>query len=106
LDARLGQVYAGAYYLSDNILETLIPGGAYILDEFLASANAAAKAHGYDEDKLMIMPDEDYPRDASQTAAWSYAFGTPQDYRNLEPIYIRKAEAQRRLDEGLIVPRG
>jgi tRNA threonylcarbamoyladenosine biosynthesis protein TsaB len=103
LDARLNQVYAGAYKLRNvgqPALEILVPGGAYKYEEFLVLAEAAGG-----KDELLFMPDEEYPRDASHTAAWAYAFGQPEDYRTLEPIYIRKAEAQRRLDEGLLKPK-
>jgi tRNA threonylcarbamoyl adenosine modification protein YeaZ len=101
LDARLGQIYAGAYRLRDGNLETLVPGGAYIYEDFVALAVVKVGAEGY-----LLMPDEEYPRDASQVAAWAHAFGVPQDHRSVEPIYIRKAEAQRRLDEGIINPIG
>jgi tRNA A37 threonylcarbamoyladenosine modification protein TsaB len=106
LDARLGQVYAGAYRLDQGVLETLVPGSAYRLEEFLSAAESAARTRSYDAAGLLLMRDEDYPRDASQTAAWAHTFGLPQDFHTVEPMYIRKAEAQRRLDEGLIKPRG
>ncbi|MDR2610638.1 MAG: tRNA (adenosine(37)-N6)-threonylcarbamoyltransferase complex dimerization subunit type 1 TsaB [Clostridiales Family XIII bacterium] len=107
MDARLGQVYAGAYRLgSPRILETLVPGGAYIYEDFLSLTKDAAKARGKGAGEMLLMPDEDYPRDASQAAAWAHAFGAPRDYRSVEPLYIRKAEAQRRLDEGLLQPKG
>jgi tRNA threonylcarbamoyladenosine biosynthesis protein TsaB len=128
LDARLNQVYAGAYRLhitesanmvkftidqtatkqtdaTQTTLEILVPGGAYKYEEFLSLAEATVVGMG-DKSELLLMPDEECPRDASQTAAWAYAFGEPRDYRTLEPIYIRKAEAQRRLDEGLLKPKG
>jgi tRNA threonylcarbamoyl adenosine modification protein YeaZ len=104
LDARLNQVYAGAYCLAAKPeLEALVQGGAYKYEDFLELAHTAAAAAERSTD-LFLMPDEDFPRDASQTAAWAHAFGVPQDYREVEPIYIRKAEAQRRLDEGLLKP--
>ncbi|MDR1068695.1 MAG: tRNA (adenosine(37)-N6)-threonylcarbamoyltransferase complex dimerization subunit type 1 TsaB [Clostridiales Family XIII bacterium] len=53
---------------------------------------------------VQIMPDDRYPRDASHVAAWAYAYGTPVHYTKIEPLYIRKAEAQRRLDAGLLQP--
>ena len=37
-------------------------------------------------------------------AKWAYSFGVKENYSMLEPIYFRKAEAQRRLDEGLLKP--
>jgi tRNA threonylcarbamoyladenosine biosynthesis protein TsaB len=106
LDARLGQVYAGAYRLNNNALETLVPGSAYIYGDFITRVEAAVKTRVYSSVGLLLMPDEDYPRDASQTALWAHAFGEPRDYQTVEPIYIRKAEAQRRLDEGLLAPKG
>jgi tRNA A37 threonylcarbamoyladenosine modification protein TsaB len=51
-----------------------------------------------------IMPDDRCPRDASHVAAWAYAYGEPVPYATIEPLYIRKAEAQRRLDAGLLKP--
>ena len=41
----------------------------------------------------------DEKQDAMAVLMWALNHGTPISYENLEPIYIRKAEAQRRLDE-------
>jgi tRNA A37 threonylcarbamoyladenosine modification protein TsaB len=105
--------------LPPRSLKTLTPAGAYAREDFLSLAERAAKiywdGHGESKDAwiyggdyrgLLLMPDEDYPRDASHAAAWANAFGEPQDYQTVEPVYIRKAEAQRRLDAGIIKPRG
>jgi tRNA threonylcarbamoyladenosine biosynthesis protein TsaE len=39
------------------------------------------------------------PRSAASVARWAVCYGIKSDYRRVEPIYMRKAEAQRRLDE-------
>jgi len=38
-------------------------------------------------------------QDARATLTWAIKQGVPEEYEALEPIYYRKAEAQRRLDE-------
>ena len=38
-------------------------------------------------------------QDAKAVLSWAEAQGVPIDYKGLSPIYMRKAEAQRRLDE-------
>jgi tRNA threonylcarbamoyladenosine biosynthesis protein TsaB len=45
--------------------------------------------------------DEDEPQSAVKVLKWALAFGEPANYTELEPIYMRKAEAQRRLEERL-----
>jgi hypothetical protein len=45
--------------------------------------------------------DEDEPQSASKVLKWAMAFGEPMGYDALEPIYMRMAEAQRKLEERL-----
>jgi len=138
LDARRGQVYAGAYRLrlperaddeslrentngskcvacqsphgdadkqeradvrspheNADRLETLVPGAAWDPDEFLSAVNALSADHA------VYVRDEDEPQMASKVLKWAVAFGEPIDYGTLEPIYMRMAEAQRKLEERL-----
>jgi tRNA A37 threonylcarbamoyladenosine modification protein TsaB len=104
LDARGGQFYCGAYRLSPEgpEIETLVPGATRALGEFEA-ALAAALAAGAAE--IRYVRDEDEPQSAVKVLQWARAFGKPADYTKLEPLYMRKAEAQRRLDEKLAAER-
>lgn len=142
-DARLSQLYAGVYRLSDNAstgkIDTLFNGGVYLttdyfsrltdilcvglngeinkkqritvygdgLEIFSEEINEWAKrTRDMDEftDVDIIYDRETYQK-ASNVALWAFEFGHPSEYSKLEPIYFRKAEAQRRLDEGLLKPK-
>lgn len=131
-DARMEQMYAGAFVLKDNQIHTLVKTDAYSPQEYFALLG-----------KLLDNVDEkfDLPLDfkffgdgvpvfkedilywfgqmkaknftgvsfgleevnptqlASSVLTWADNFGKPIDYTDLYPVYIRKAEAQRRLDE-------
>jgi tRNA threonylcarbamoyladenosine biosynthesis protein TsaB len=104
-------------------LETLVPGGVYDPLDFIEKLTACGIRI---EDDVQFFGDETacraigsgshLPRDhfrispevqtAVSAAKWALAFGTPDDYRNVFPVYMRKAEAQRKLDEKLIQPMG
>ncbi|MDR1816112.1 MAG: tRNA (adenosine(37)-N6)-threonylcarbamoyltransferase complex dimerization subunit type 1 TsaB [Clostridiales Family XIII bacterium] len=137
-DARRGQMYAGAYVLEeDGRIMTLIPGGAYDPDVFLAALDKSFWAYSryrkhrarHEElfplevcflgdgvsvfrDVLDVAAARYFPgsvQDAQAVLAWALAFGSPAPYERVEPIYMRKAEAQRRLDERLdprVKPKG
>jgi tRNA threonylcarbamoyl adenosine modification protein YeaZ len=150
-DARRSQMYAGAYFGS----ETLVPGGAYAPEEFLAElkrvpvlnsnsagasaaeasteasaaeASAAGTSAAADSAKLaepapeiifcgdglgayaQIIEEQmagachsfrTKLQSATSVLRWAAERGVPADYRTLEPIYMRQAEAQRKLDERL-----
>jgi tRNA threonylcarbamoyladenosine biosynthesis protein TsaB len=132
LDARRGQVYAGAYRLRPRLqdsqdshdshgskigllqnedtsasdvvkttaeLETLVPGAAW---ESAAFETALAEAmRGIGGNPVVRVRDADDPQLASKVLKWAMAFGKPAGYGGLEPIYMRKAEAQRKLEERL-----
>jgi tRNA A37 threonylcarbamoyladenosine modification protein TsaB len=101
LDARRGQVYAGAFRLAEGgaAVETLVPGAAWDPEEFEAArAEALARAGASPEDAVCLR-DADEPQSAAHVARWALRFGAPMDFRALEPVYMRKAEAQRRLEE-------
>jgi tRNA threonylcarbamoyladenosine biosynthesis protein TsaB len=42
---------------------------------------------------------------AESVAEWAFAFGKPADYWEVEPLYMRKAEATRKLEERLAAKR-
>jgi tRNA threonylcarbamoyladenosine biosynthesis protein TsaB len=101
LDARRGQVYCGAYRLSPQggAIETLVPGGVRTEDEFDVGLDAALPTPG--TVPVLRVRDEDEPQSAACVLKWAQAFGEPVGYEELEPIYMREAEAQRKLEERL-----
>ncbi|MDR1043379.1 MAG: tRNA (adenosine(37)-N6)-threonylcarbamoyltransferase complex dimerization subunit type 1 TsaB [Clostridiales Family XIII bacterium] len=134
LDARRGQVYCGAYRLSEDVgaIEALVPSGVRTEDEFEAalaealSAPAAVASSSLSPAAAAVSPslssaasaassslsfsaageirrvrDEDEPQSAAKVLRWAESFGELIDYTQLEPIYMRKAEAQRKLEERL-----
>jgi tRNA threonylcarbamoyladenosine biosynthesis protein TsaB len=126
-DARRSQVYAGAYTLKlvdgHPSINTLVEGGAYNLDDFFEKFTAAvskfpetssvkfygdgaeAFAGGY-KGSSSIADTQYRDQSALSTVRWATLFGEKIPYANLEPVYMRQAEAQRKLDAGIIKPRG
>jgi len=149
-DARRDQVYAGAYMLEeDGRIMTLVNGGAYEPDEYLAALDASRAAlerlalrvrgpgaaitclpmgdgvpvlygrrgavdtgaaeqeHAEATQKVrppvfgppVSGPPVGVVQDALAVLAWAMEHGEPVSCERLEPIYMRKAEAQRKLDE-------
>jgi tRNA threonylcarbamoyladenosine biosynthesis protein TsaB len=99
LDARRGQVYCGAYRLSEDesAIEALVPGGVRTEDEFEAAFGEVLPEAALGEARRVR--DEDEPQSAVNVLKWAESFGEPINYAQLEPIYMRKAEAQRKLEE-------
>ena len=116
LDARRSQVYAGGYFIKDGYPVEEIKAGPYMLDEFLA------KAAGYDQilvlgdamdkyaDKMaeirpegtLDTPEDIRYQDASCVAALGaklYAEKGGLSYNEVQPEYMRMAEAERKLKE-------
>lgn len=116
LDARRSQVYAGGYFIRDGYPVEEIKAGPYMLDEFLA------KAAGYDQilvlgdamdkyaDKMaeirpegtLDTPEDIRYQDASCVAALGarlYAEKGGLSYNEVQPEYMRMAEAERKLKE-------
>ena len=116
LDARRSQVYAGGYFIKDGYPVEEIKAGPYMLDEFLA------KAAGYDQilvlgdamdkyaDKMaeirpegtLDTPEDIRYQDASCVAALGaklYAKKGGLSYNEVQPEYMRMAEAERKLKE-------
>jgi len=116
LDARRSQVYAGGYFIKDGYPVEEIKAGPYMMDEFLA------KAAGYDQilvlgdamdkyaDKMaeirpegtLDTPEDIRYQDASCVAALGaklYAEKGGLSYNEVQPEYMRMAEAERKLKE-------
>ena len=116
LDARRSQVYAGGYFIKDGYPVEEIKAGPYMLDEFLA------KTAEYDQilvlgdaidkyaDKMAEIRPEgtlDAPesiryQDASCVAALGaklFAENGGLSYNEVQPEYMRIAEAERKLKE-------
>lgn len=116
LDARRNQVYAGGYFLKDGYPVEEIAAGPYMLDEFLA------KAAGYD--RILLLGDalDKYSEQIAQirpegteTAHESIRYQDASfvamlgkklyeekgglSYNQLQPEYMRLAEAERKLKE-------
>jgi hypothetical protein len=108
--------------------ETLVPGAARDPEEFAAALVGARPAGtpgaGTPGDGSLVsltdttepspcvpcvlryVRDEDEAQSAVKVLKWARAFGRPVAYTELEPLYMRKAEAQRRLDEKLAAEGG
>jgi len=120
LDARRGQVYAGAYL--DG--EVLIPAGPYLLTDFLEAlaAGTLVMEDGREEalDDFLFIGDgagkfqetltawageagkeiacEDLTQNAASVAEYAYAAFSEEDYltwEQIEPLYMRIPEAER-----------
>lgn len=111
-DARRSQVYAGAYRWKDGVIEEIVKGAAYSLDEFLEKTEATGlsrmffgdgiKVYGDKFDEKEIAPEPVRLQMASSVAklaADMYEAGETLCYEELKPDYMRKAEAERKLEE-------
>ena len=116
-DARREQIYTGAYYLEpDGRIMTLVCGGAYTKEEFLLRLSNAAEAflklmvkaedvNVYGDIDLMgdgaflLGKENSVVQDARAVLRWASEHGRLSSYSSLEPIYMRKAEASRKLEE-------
>ncbi|MDO4553427.1 MAG: tRNA (adenosine(37)-N6)-threonylcarbamoyltransferase complex dimerization subunit type 1 TsaB [Bacillota bacterium] len=122
LDARRSQVYAGAYRRRGEQVEQLLADGAYSIEEFCRLVKAA----GGEKEKALWFGDglavygqailESAPEDglwtfAPQAARFQKASsavrlahsllaeGRTVSVEELRPVYLRKAEAERKLEE-------
>lgn len=118
-DARRNQVYAAAYEIENNIAQTLVEEGAYMLDSFLAlleKSNHKNKhvlfygdgINAYEEQinrypsPFSIAPQTDRFQRAGNVArlgAERFAQGNITDAFKAKPEYLRKSEAERKLLE-------
>lgn len=117
-DARRNQVYAGAFKWENGILQTITAPGAYMIDEFLTSLKNSGKKHMFFGDGLKVYGEQIFESEidavfapesvrlqrASSVAAMAldiYNMEGTIPYSRLFPEYMRKAEAERRLEEKL-----
>ncbi len=111
-DARRSQVYAGAYKWTDGEIEEIVEGAAYALDEFLEKTEAAGlprmffgdgiKAYADRFEEEEIAPENirfQLASSAAKLAKNMYEDGQAVHYEDLKPNYMRKAEAERKLEE-------
>lgn len=129
-DARRNQVYSGSYVWNEegtNIIEK-IKGDAYSIQEIFQelekySANQDTEVMFFGDGilvyenqilkwsekvcdsglKVIFAPESSRYQNAASTARMAlelYKQKKADDYENIKPVYMRKAEAQRKLDEG------
>lgn len=116
LDARRSQVYAGGYFIKDGFPVEEIKAGPYILDEFLAKADEyprilvlgdaidkyADRIAEIRPEGTLDTPEDIRYQDASCVAALGaklYAEKGGLSYNEVQPEYMRIAEAERKLKE-------
>jgi tRNA threonylcarbamoyladenosine biosynthesis protein TsaB len=129
-DARREQIYGGAFqWASDGqeILE-IIPGNAYTIQEMLEKLEELAKGqeimffgdgiHAYETQiqewaqtleakqiKIQMAPPSQRFQNASSVGEMAlrlFQEGKSVFFEEVHPVYMRKAEAQRKLEEGLL----
>lgn len=111
-DARRSQVYAGAYQWKDGHIEEVIKGAPYSIEAFLAQVDEAGEERLFFGDgtaaySSYFKPDQLAPeavrlQSAASVARLSldlYKRGRSMAYEELKPEYMRKAEAERKLEE-------
>lgn len=111
-DARRSQVYAGAYKWENGTIVEMVEGAPYTIDEFMEKTASLGlprmffgdgiKAYGdYFRDEE-IAPKEIRLQTASSVAKLAKDMleaGEGLHYEELKPNYMRKAEAERKLEE-------
>lgn len=115
-DARRNQVYAGAYKWEGGEIREVVKGAPYSIDEFLEKVRAAeekgtetplffgdgTKAYGDWFKAEEIAPEEVRLQTAASVAKLAMDMkqaGLVQTYEELKPDYMRKAEAERKLEQ-------
>jgi tRNA threonylcarbamoyladenosine biosynthesis protein TsaB len=126
-DARRNQVYGGAFAWRDGEIIEAVPGGPYMLDEYLLLLESAIAASGVERVRFFgdglkpygqrvetwaagrpvessLAPEEHRFQEAASVAKLSLAEflkGNARAYETVTPNYMRKAEAQKNLEERL-----
>jgi len=111
-DARRSQVFAGAYKWNGGKIEEVVKGAAYALDEFMEKIEETGLPRMFFGDGIKayadrIPEDETAPEEirfqmassAARLAKDMYEEGLAVHYEELKPDYMRKAEAERKLEE-------
>ena len=117
-DARRDQVYGGIYHWEGEDLVQDLEDGAYDVPEFTVKAKElcetagkalrlfgdGTKKYGHLFENANIAPDEVLLQRASSVAKLALASlkdNAACSYNDLKPVYLRQAEAQRKLEERL-----
>lgn len=111
-DARRSQVYAGAYKWENGTIMEMVEGAPYTIDEFMEKTASLGfprmffgdgiKAYGDRFRDEEIAPEEIRLQTASSVAKLAkdmFEAGEGLHYEELKPNYMRKAEAERKLEE-------
>lgn len=111
-DARRSQVYAGAYKWENGSIVEVVEGAPYAIDEFLEKTAAAGlprmffgdgiKAYSDRFSEEEIAPEPIRLQMASSVVKLAKDMleaGESLHYEDLKPNYMRKAEAERKLEE-------
>ena len=111
-DARRSQVFAGAYRWVDGKIVEVVEGAPYTIDEFVEKTaetglprmifGDGVKAYGDRFAPEEIAPEEIRLQTAASAAKLAkdmYEEGQILHYEDLKPNYMRKAEAERKLEE-------
>lgn len=111
-DARRSQVYAGAYKWEGGKIVEVVPGAPYAIDEFLEMVKSTEKERLFFGDGIKAYSDRFQeealaPEAVRFQSAASVALlakdmaeqGLTVGYESLKPDYMRKAEAERKLEE-------
>lgn len=120
LDARRSQVYAGAYRCpEDGVVQVLVPAAAYDMDEYfrlLAALGSAPRELFFFGDGIPVYQQQiqawqeevrfapaegnlQLASSVAQLALTLHQQGKEQSLFTLQPAYLRKAEAERKLEE-------
>lgn len=111
-DARRNQVYAGAYKWIEGRIEEIIPGAPYTIDLFLEKVKETGEERLFFGDGTKaysdwfqaqeLAPEEFRLQSAASVARLAKDMaqeGLAANYEALKPDYMRKAEAERKLEE-------
>lgn len=111
-DARRSQVFAGAYRWVDGKIQEVVEGAPYSIEEFVEKTAATGlprmifgdgiKAYGSYFSEEELAPEADRLQTAASAARLAkdmYEEGQVLHYEELKPNYMRKAEAERKLEE-------
>lgn len=111
-DARRSQVYAGAFRWSDGMIQEVVKGAPYSIEEFLSLVEESSgnrlffgdgtKAYSDYFKEEELAPEACRLQSAASVARLAkelFSTGASTDYEGLKPDYMRKAEAERKLEE-------
>lgn len=111
-DARRSQVYAGAYKWENGTIMEMVEGAPYTIDEFMEKTASLGLPRMFFGDGIKvygdrfrdeeIAPEEIRLQTASSVAKLAkdmFEAGEGLHYEELKPNYMRKAEAERKLEE-------